>query len=118
MASMIVGLFDHKTSKVDLERDFENLGFSNDDYVIYVNDNANEFFVSTNINSENSNNNAISLFKKYQVLKTFNFENLSGPLPFSELKKIIDLNAKAEVPNIDSIIFKQGNEGINNEVAF
>ncbi len=118
MAHMFVGYFAPDISKVDLERDLTSHHFSNEDYVIYVKNQTDKLLVSLNIDNEAKNEAAIEILKKYLVEKTFKFENISGPMDYQELKKIIELNAKSEVRNIDVLHYRTASEGINDEVAF
>lgn len=118
MANIVAGYFDKSIDRKKVEDAIENNGFSESEYIVYVNDNAESYLVSIFTDSEDKKNKANSIFKELQSSRSYEFTDVAQNLSYEDLKKLIEIKAKSQVQSFSGISDKGASEGMNDEVAF
>lgn len=116
MTNIFVGFFDSSINRAELEREIETNGFTTNDYIVYVNEGAANYLVSTSLHSDTQKEEIEKIYSKHQVGKTFYFTRVSENLSYQDLKSMIEVNAKSQIEDFKPISPKEMSEGIDDQV--
>lgn len=119
MSNILAGLFEHHSDYKKLERDLENSGIPNSDYIVYLNSESNspQYLASVAVKDGSQTENVRSIFNQNAVMKTYLFENMSiDQANYDTIKRYIDARNRAEIHNSPDIRIKTSTDGINSEV--
>ncbi|AJW62137.1 hypothetical protein OZ664_06100 [Elizabethkingia sp. HX WHF] len=119
MSNIITGLFNNQRDYKKLETDLENSGFSNSDYIVYLNEDVNaNYMASVVIKTDSEAEKAKLVFDQNNVLKVYWFENMTidDAKSYENLKKEIDVRNKYQIHSFPDLKFKSSSEGMGSEV--
>lgn len=121
MANVYTGLFNNAHEYKKLERDLEDSGFRDSDYIVYINNDGNaQYVASVSVKNERQSEIAAEVFSKNQVVKTFTINNtdLNEMRDFEDVRKFITVHSKAEISQSPNLRIKSANKGIDPNLSF
>lgn len=119
MSSILAGLFGANSDYKKLEKEIENAGFLDSEYIVYLSDDHHnsQYLTSVEIKSRDMTDKLRRIFSENHVNKTYLFENMSiDQASYSNLKRLIDARSKAEIHNSPDVRIKVQHDGMNSEV--
>lgn len=119
MSSILTGLFEKHSDYKKLERELEASGFSDSEYIVYLNDDHHnsQYMVSVEIKDKSVTEKTKQIFTENHVMKTYLFENMSiDQASYGYLKRLIDVRCKAEIHSSPDVRIKAQHNGITSEV--
>lgn len=102
-----------------MERDLENHGFADRDYIVYLNHENPEvgFVVSTKVNDDSQAIKAEEIYNKYDVRSKFMMDNTNlEDASYENICKQLEINAKMQIHNASGINVKGTSNGMDSEV--
>lgn len=121
MASIYTGLFSISHEHKKLERDLEDSGFSDSDYVVFLNNNGtSQYVASVSVKDQSQTQLASKIFERNRATKTFLFNDAEHKDLYSypTIKNWMDARSKAEIQETPSLRIKTSSSGIDSEVKF
>ncbi|MCX8524519.1 hypothetical protein OF897_11405 [Chryseobacterium formosus] len=119
MSSILAGLFGPNSDYKKLEKEIEDLGFLDSEYIVYLSDDHHnsQYLASVEIKNRDMTDKLRHIFSENHVHKTYLFENMSiDQASYSNLKRLIDARSKAEIHSSPDVRIKVQHDGMNSEV--
>lgn len=119
MSSILAGIFAKHSDYKKLERELEDSGIQDSEYIVYLSDehHNSQYMVSVELKEKELTEKARQVFNENSVLKTYLFDNMTiDQASYPTLKRLIDARSKAEIHSSPDVKIKTQHDGISSEV--